>query len=342
MNPTIKDIARETGLSSSTISKYLNNKPVLLENRIKIEAAIEKLHYIPNQVAQDLRRGNSNTVAIICSDLANYFWSPLISSVTKSFFAAGYNAIVRSYNHERVKERSVISDVISRGVRGVILISSDSLDYNYESFQKEHIPTVIVDQIPDDFKNHAVDCVISENYSGGFRLAEYLINKGHRHVYVNTPFKDFPMMNQRASGFVDAFRKHHLPEPIVEKPIRYETVGSVARFSRTCTENIMRQSDRPDAIFYMTHDLALGGMTAISSNNYKIPDDFSVVIFDDDKLFQSIYPPMTAVSQDLRQIGVTAYRILCRRIAGDYSDFPVCEKVPVIFHERQSVREIRR
>ena len=97
MKTTIKDIAKSTGLSTATISKYLNNKPISQANQELIQNAIQKLHYEPNLAAQSLRSGKTNLIGLIISDIGNYFWGPLIANLTQIFSQSGYTVIVRSY-----------------------------------------------------------------------------------------------------------------------------------------------------------------------------------------------------------------------------------------------------
>lgn len=124
MNVTINDIARATGLSTATISKYINNKKIREENRILIEKAIQELGYTPNRNAQLLRAKNTHTIGILISDLGNYFWGELINSIIKHFTDHGYTVIVCSFFFEHQKEIDTIQDIISQHFAGVIMLPS--------------------------------------------------------------------------------------------------------------------------------------------------------------------------------------------------------------------------
>ena len=122
MNITIKDIARETGLSTATISKYLNNKKISEENRILIEETIRRLDYRPNRSAQILRTKKTRTIGILLTDLGTYFWASLINSVTQYFIRHNYTVITCSYTFNPGREAKVIQDLISQNPDGVIVL----------------------------------------------------------------------------------------------------------------------------------------------------------------------------------------------------------------------------
>lgn len=166
MNVTINDIARATGLSTATISKYINHKKIREENRILIEKAIQELGYTPNRNAQLLRAKNTHTIGILISDLGNYFWGELVNSIIKHFTDHGYTVIVCSFFFEHQKEIDTIQDIISQHFDGVIMLPSCWHDDLYQLLQNAGIPVVLLDQIPASMRHFPVDCVISDNYKG--------------------------------------------------------------------------------------------------------------------------------------------------------------------------------
>ena len=146
MNVTINDIARATGLSTATISKYINHKKIREENRILIEKAIQELGYTPNRNAQLLRAKNTHTIGILISDLGNYFWGELVNSIIKHFTDHGYTVIVCSFFFEHQKEIDTIQDIISQHFDGVIMLPSCWHDDLYQLLQNAGIPVVLLDQ----------------------------------------------------------------------------------------------------------------------------------------------------------------------------------------------------
>lgn len=398
MKVTIKDIARETGLSLATISKYLNHKKINEKNQRRIEEAIAHLNYKPNHTAQILRSRHTMTVAILISDLGNYFWGPIISSVSQYFVKYGYTVITCSFCHDEETEIQAIQDLIVRNIDGVIMLPYNSRDNHYHLLLDQNIPVVVLDQNPGaadqiqsavsagtegqarsavnpGTRNQArsaasagtegppfgaadldsqpsflsdggpvskyrpVDCVISDNYKGGAMLGRYLLEKGHKRVHILDHASYSTPVYQRIRGFQDAFGQAQTCITM-SGPILFGISQKTIDLGKEHFRQIMESGDPPSAVFFTNYLSAMGGLIESSACGYSIPEDVSVVTFDDDPLFSSMYPPITSVAQDLSRIGEQASGILYRRIQGDYSDFPLTECIDVHFQERQSVKDL--
>ena len=304
MNVTINDIARATGLSTATISKYINHKKIREENRILIEKAIQELGYTPNRNAQLLRAKNTHTIGILISDLGNYFWGELVNSIIKHFTDHGYTVIVCSFFFEHQKEIDTIQDIISQHFDGVIMLPSCWHDDLYQLLQNAGIPVVMLDQIPASMRHFPVDCVISDNYRGGALLAEHLLEKGHTKVWIMEQYLDsYPIEQRHFQKLIDS-------------------------------------SDPPTAVFFDCYLSTMGGLSAASQARISVPQDISFVCFDDDPLFKTMSAAMTCVSQDLTSMGKHAVELLLKRIHGDYTDFPKIDMLDVVFHPRRSVKDL--
>lgn len=340
MKVTIKDIARETGLSLATISKYLNNKKIQEKNRLRIEEAIAHLNYKPNRTAQVLRSRRTMTVAILVSDLGNYFWGTIISAVSQFFVNYNYTVITCSYSHDTQIERELLQDLIVRKIDGVIILLANLLDDRYRLLQAENIPVVALDQNPVTAGHPPVDCVVSDNYNGGALLARYLLKKGHQRVHIlDSAYYSSPV-SERIQGFRDVYEKAGISSITYPEPIVFSTNQNAINEGKRHFRQLMESKESPTVIFFTNYLSALGGLMEAGTSGCSIPGDLSVVTFDDDPLFRSMYPPITSLAQNLSLIGETASRILYRRMQGDYSDFPLTRCVDVSFCERQSVRDL--
>lgn len=340
MRVTIKDIARETGLSLATISKYLNNKKIREENRLLIEQAIHRLNYRPNHSAQTLRSKHTMTVAILISDLGNYFWGTIISSVSQYFVKYNYTVITCSFYYDLQKEREMIHDLIVRNIDGVIMLPYNAHDNLYHLLQEADIPVVVLDQNLCALHPQPVDCVISDNYAGGALLGRYLLKKGHRRIHIMEQADRTSTIPARVKGFQDVFEQAGLAPPAVSPPITFSTDQNTINFCKKHFYDIMESAQPPTAIFFTNYLSALGGLTEASASCYPIPEDISIVVFDDDPLFRCMFPPITTVAQNLSLIGETASELLYRRMQGDYTDFPLTACIDVDFYERQSVKDL--
>ena len=317
MNVTINDIARATGLSTATISKYINHKKIREENRILIEKAIQELGYTPNRNAQLLRAKNTHTIGILISDLGNYFWGELVNSIIKHFTDHGYTVIVCSFFFEHQKEIDTIQDA--------------------------GIPVVMLDQIPASMRHFPVDCVISDNYRGGALLAEHLLEKGHTKVWIMEQYLDSYTIEQRIQGFVDVYQKNGidlLKQQDSFPPVSFGSTAETITQSNLHFQKLIDSSDPPTAVFFDCYLSAMGGLSAASQARISVPQDISFVCFDDDPLFKTMSATMTCVSQDLTSMGKHAVELLLKRIHGDYTDFPKIDMLDVVFHPRCSVKDL--
>ena len=320
MNVTINDIARATGLSTATISKYINHKKIREENRILIERAIQELGYTPNRNAQLLRAKNTHTIGILISDLGNYFWGELVNSIIKHFTDHGYTVIVCSFFFEHQKEIDTIQDIISQHFAGVIMLPSCWHDDLYRLLQNAGIPVVMLDQIPASMRHFPVDCVISDNYKGGALLAEHLLEKGHTKVWIMEQYLDAYTIEQRIQGFVDVYQKNGidlLKQQDSFPPVSFGSTAETVIQSNLHFQKLIDSSDPPTAVFFDCYLSAMGGLSAASQARISVPQDISFVCFDDDPLFKTMSAAMTCVSQDLTSIGKHAVELLLKRIHGN-------------------------
>lgn len=343
MNVTINDIARVTGLSTATISKYLNHKSIREENRVLIEQAIQELGYTPNRSAQLLRSKNTRTIGILISDLGNYFWGTVINSIIHYFAARDYTVITCSFFFDHDYELTTIQDIISQHFDGVIMLPNNSQDNLYHLLQDAGIPVILLDQIPSCVKQYPVDCIISDNYKGGAQLATHLLEHGHTNIRILESYTNSYTIDERIRGFMDVYKQngYDLSEQMKDcPPIRFCDTDITIAASREHFLQIMNSPNPPTAIFFVCYISAMGGLSAASSMRLSVPDELSLICFDDDPLFKTMSAAMTCVSQDLKSIGLHASKLLLKRIRGDYTDFPKIDMLDVNFHPRRSVKNL--
>lgn len=349
MNVTIKDIARETGVSIATVSKYLNGKKISSENEESIRSAIQKLGYKPNRSAQMLRAKKTKEILIMTPNISNYFWGATISGISRYFGEQNYAVITRSYRVGSSSEEETIRVMVSRKIDGVIYFLNDGRDDLYHIFQEHDIPVVLIDYIPQAFQKYPVDCVLSDNINGSLCLIRYLIEKGHKNITIFGDAKVNYSIAQRTKVCIEECEKNQisysiqsaidfsLPESLHEKEVS-KLAGS--QFQQMIKSSVSG-TNPPTAIIVLNLISAIGCLSAISQTEYKIPEDFSLVCFDDDPLLRCYHPSITCVEQNLEELGISASELLLQRIVGNFNNFPEIKKIDTIFHERKSVRDLR-
>lgn len=341
MKTTINDIAKKVGLSPTTVSKYLNHKPIRSQNVEKIEKAIAELQYEPSSAAQNLRLQKSDNVHIIISDLGNYFWGPAIAQINQRLAQFGYPSLVQSYYYQDSFKKALIERMISQNPCGAILVTTDIDDDTYQLLSQASIPTVIVNQIPSGFYETPVDCVLSDGYAGGVVLADHLIQKGHKRIFVEAPVSNSYGIQQSIAGIFDTYQQHGLPAPQMDAATTFQKPEILRQYAQNSIQNLLTLSDPPSAIVFTTYDFTMGGLVALQDSYLRIPEDLSVVAYDDDVLFRCVSPSITTVGQNFERLGILTADTLIQRMHGDYSDFPSIKKVPVSFSERNSVCDIK-
>lgn len=339
MKVTITDIAKDTGLALSTISRYLNHKKVQPENEALIEASIRKLGYTPNRIAQGLRSKSSRTVALLIPFQSNYFWGHSVSYITSALWEQGYTCTVHTYLSEKSKQMQMIQFLISKKVCGIIAVSGTLAWDAVRKLQDSGIPIVLLDQILDSL---TVDYVTSDNYQGGYLAGSYLASKGHTRIGFIASEPSGYTIYERTKGFLDALQDHQVPS----NPDYYSYQTPAAPTPEKQLQRLLSLKQPPTALFFCYYESCLAGITELTRQNVPIPQKLSVIGFDDDLLFSSLVPSITVISQDFLTIGKKATELLLKRISGSDPDTlsHPGEKilVPVQLIERESVAMVGR
>lgn len=251
-----------------------------------------------------------------------------------------YTVITSAFVCDPRTEQDVIQDLISQHIDGVVMLPYNLEDKSYHELQKAGIPVVIIDQQPYFLDRYPVDVVLSDNFQGSKLLAEYLYNRGHRRVCILGAANDSYTVAERIKGFTEVLpegRESFFPK---SQPLRFDYSNEVINKGRRLLREVMELKERPTAVFITNYLVALGSLVEASTSGLDIPEDLSVVVFDDDPLFRSMYTPITCVAQDLSSIGQTAASVLYQRILGNFQDFPQTRMIPVKFMERSSVKSL--
>jgi DNA-binding LacI/PurR family transcriptional regulator len=306
MKPSIKDIAKETGLSIATISKYLRNIKIREENKKKIEDVISRLGYTPNRNAQMLRSSKSYTIGIAIADLSNTFWGSIVDYIEEYLQQHGYMTVIYS-GQELAAGDKYLSNILAQNLDGLIIALMSQDNDEYIPLIEKKLPVVLIDQMSTHYE---VDTVTSDNYGAGKTAAKYLLEMGHSRIGVITAWKNVYTISERLQGFLDGLEEggcHILPEHIVE--------GSMTPSSgKVLFRQLMSQPKAPEAIFATNLDVGLGALIEANIQNYKIGVELSFISIDDDELFAGMIPPITVISQDVRTMGYEAARLLLHKL----------------------------
>ena len=310
-NPTLKSIALKLGVSVSTVSRVINGKSsfyrISKETELLILNAAKELSYSPNQLARGLRLKRTNTIGYIIPDISNPFFSSIAKTIEMSARKHGYSIIFCDSREDTEIEKESVQLLTNRKVDGMI-ISPVGLEVNHLlSLKQKNLPIVLLDRYFDDL---GIPFVTSDNYQGALEAVNLLIGNGHTRIACIQGLKNTSPNNDRVKGFKVAHLNNGLN--IDDSLIVGDSFGEDNGYIET--KLLLKRSQIPTAIFSISNLISLGAIRAIAEEGLKIPEDISMISFDDQPYSRFLSTPMTTVAQQSVQIGQLATKILFDQI----------------------------
>lgn len=298
-------------MSIATVSRVINNDPkVSKETVLKVQASIKALDYKPNRVAQRLRSSNSKTklLGLIIPDIQNPFFVDVVRGVEDYAYRNNFAVMIGNFGQDEKKEKLYLDIFQSENIDGLIVAPIHGKDKGIENLVKNGIPVVCIDRGLTDIE---VDIVKVDNELGAFNAVDHLLSLGHRRIaFISGNFK-IPTYTGRLEGYKKALLKYGIPfdeKLVFAKNADYKSGFDMANL-------ILELEDRPTAVFSGNNLLTLGALEAIHGKNIKIPEEISIIGFDDMPWSISLNPPLTAVRQPGFDMGRKAAEMLYERIA---------------------------
>lgn len=309
------DVAVLAGVSQSTVSRVLNENassiPISPETRQKIFAAIEQLGYQPNMIARSLRTQRTQMIAVMIGDISNGFYHPIVRAVQDVARLRDYDVLISNGDHLYENEMRFLQTVLRRPVDGVIIaphrLSTEDLD---KFIRRSKIPVVGVGA---QVTHPLVDVVGGTSEPATYEAITWLIRqKGHRRIGFMSVVDDMPPGPARLKGYERAMADASLPieDGFVQK-VDFSMAGG-----QKAMEIYLGQAHPPSAIFAANSLMAIGATMTAQSAGFHIPEDFSIMGFDDIPEATIIHPKLTIVARDLANIGHQVAEILFERIDG--------------------------
>ncbi len=301
-NISMKDVAQFTGVSTSTVSRVINNNGRFSDDtRKKVLDAIEKLGYRSNSVAKSLRTKKTFTIGVIVPNITNQFFSKIVLGIENYCYPLGYSVYICNTSEDHEKQFRSIANLESHGVDGFIDLGGIAGEV-IGKFARE-VPLVYVDRRPTHSNTTYVE---SDNYTGGFIATEELINKGCKNIIVLRDHHDLLNMNQRVDGYLNALTKNNIS-------ISMDNIYNVSvniEDAEKCIEEIIESQKDFDGIFATTDWLAIGALNGLKKLGIKVPSDVKIVGFDNILVTKFVTPKITTVNQHEWEMGKTAARLL--------------------------------
>lgn len=304
----IKDVAVLAGVSITTVSHVINQTRYVSDELVeRVNAAIKELNYCPNTLARSLRSGKSKTIGLVIPDISNQFFAEISRKIEDKGFEYGYSVIFCNTDDDPNKEISYIDVLIAKQVDGIIFISAGKETDTLKKTVNLSVPIVIADR---DIKEIQADIVLVDNFQGGYEATHFLIALGHKRIgCISGPSSVTPSA-QRLQGFEQAMRESGLnvnPSLIINGDFRYQS-GEVAM------RKLLENEQPPSAVFVCNDMMALGAIQAIIKMGLKVPNDVSVIGFDDIPLSSAIFPALTTMSQPIHEMASLVVDLLIEKI----------------------------
>jgi LacI family transcriptional regulator len=328
---TIKDVAKRAGVAISTASYALNGTQKVSPSTVKkVQAAAKELNYQKNGSVSDLKRTKTNTIALILSDLSGPYYSELIKGVQDVTTANGYDLIACSSIGGA--QSTANKFLKQKRVAGVIILAHNISDESILESAREGFPIVVLDR---EIANEYVLQVEVDNIHGGYIATEYLINKGHRQIaYISGSYQSHDN-ERRFQGYKNALKEHGIPYQS-----RWKISGDFTREGgNRATKMLIAQQNLPDAVFYANDEMAIGGIQAFSEKGFQIPEDVSIIGYDDIQLAGYASPPLTTIRQPKYEAGALAVHLIFQLLSME--EVECYYKLSTELIERDSVKRYR-
>jgi len=308
---TLKDVAKAAKVSLSTASGAINNKPaVAAGTREKVLNAAKKLGYRASFVPKSLRSKSSKAIGFIFPDIINPFFSALVNAIEDTALKEGYVVILGSTKHDIRRESRYLDIFAERWIDGIILAESSNEDEkNIQYIQEQGIPIVFIDR---EVEQHFTNLVGIDDEMAMFEAAKYLIDLGHKKIaFISGPL-NIRVFAKRLKGYQGALRTHSLEfkENLLEEGDETALGGGMA------VRKLLKRNQDVTAILASNDMMAIGGLKELKKINLRVPEDISLMGFDNIPLTLMVTPSLTTVSQPCYEMGVEAMKLLLEIIRG--------------------------
>lgn len=329
---TIKDVAKQAGVSISTVSRVINNsKPVTDEVKQRVLEVIRRTGYIPNPLARSLVTKKSQLIGVIVPEVSDSFVNEMLDGIEEVAKMYDYEILLANTYSDKEQEMKSLNLLRAKQIEGIVMISNKIDNDHIEYINSLSIPATYISKTAREYDINSVDI---SNKNATYDMTKYLIDKGHKEIAFIMTSKDKTILQrERLSGYEKAIIENNLK--LDEKLIRYagiEYEDGYESMMELLDENIV-----PQAVFVTGDEAAIGAINALNDRGYSVPDDVSVAGFSDVKIARIYRPKLTTVHQPLYDIGAVAIRMVIKLINNESLDEKKVE-LPYRIIERESVK----
>lgn len=310
--PTVADVAAEAGVAAITVSRVIEGSDkVAAKTRAKVVTTMEALGYFGNAAATQLVSGRTQTIGIVTSNIIDFGYASTILGIERRARERGWSVLIAAIEDSSPESiRQTVGTVASRALAGVVVIDYDDVAHAVVPAIPSYLP-VVTTSGPSISRDAVRPHVSIDDYLGAVAAAEHLIGLGHRSIFVVAP-PNYELTESRSIGTLDALNRARLPHYPVARCDSWRPGSGYA----AAVELLDAYGDDITAMACGNDELALGAIRAVVNRGLRVPEDVSVVGFDDNPLAAFASPPLTTVAQDFNALGYAAFDLLVGLIEG--------------------------
>jgi LacI family transcriptional regulator len=315
-NTTLKELAQELELSISTVSRALNDHPdISVATKKRVQKLAKQMHYAPNLFARGFRSQETHILGVIVPNISHLFTSTILKGILEEAELRGYRVIISESKNSETKQIEMLTTMAQFGVDGILMSLARKTTILDEILQiLNRMPMVLFDKVSD--KIPCTQVVIDEE-EAAFHAVEHLINLGKKRIAILKETENSFNSEKRFAGYIRALKEHEIT---IDEKLILSTEDISLKNGRRLTNILLSMKKRPDAIFAITDNAAIGAIKALHKYKVKIPEEIAVVGFSNSVNSTIIQPALTTVDQPGDKIGRTAVMFLIEEIENPKND----------------------
>lgn len=307
MAANIYDVAKLSQVSISTVSRVINNPDLVSpKNRNKVEKAMKELNYIPSAIARSLTNKSTKTIGVVVADITNPYYAQILLSIQDSANELGYSIISCNSHEDMEKEKILINTLLEKKVDVIMFVGGRRIgkEFNNQLFDlSKNIPVILCNEYID---HEDLYCVVCDKYKGAYDAVKYFISNNHRKIAFINGGEIFRPSQEKLNGYIDALKDSN----IKIKSEYIENGNYHVESSYQCIKRLFNLEDPPTSILASNDLMAMGAIKALKKLNIKVPEDVSIIGFDDIFLNQYYIPEISSVSQKMQELGRISVNII--------------------------------
>lgn len=302
---TIADVAREANVSVATVSRVLNKQnSVKPETTERVYRAIEKLSFEPNMLARNLRKNETRVILIVTPNITNPYYAHILTGIGDAANESGYSALIYNTAGDEARERAGMDMLKKRRADGAILLAN-SINSMWIKEYADKYPIVQCSEYASELD---VPRVSIDNYKATQDIMEYIISLGHKRIATISSSNNYISTAIRLQGYKDSLEHHGFE--VCKENIVFANADYSFKSGKAAAYKLLQQEERPTAIFCISDTIALGAITAARELEIRVPEDLTVIGFDDVDDTTMFHPYITTIAQPCYELGEESFKIL--------------------------------